>query len=128
MTPSEAVTTFRNARCIAVVGASRNPRKYGYKVFYHLERAGYEVYAVNPNCETIGSHPCHPDFHSLPVKPEAAVFITEPEVTTEMVKQALEYGVRCIWMQPGAVSAEAIALAEDAGAKTVHGRCVLVTI
>jgi len=124
----DAIETFKNARRIAVVGASRSPRKYGYKVFYHLERAGYEVYAVNPNCELIGSHKCYPDFDALPVEPAAAIFITPPEVTTKMVRRALDRGINSIWMQPGASSPEAITLAEGAGAAVVHGRCALITV
>ena len=31
----------------AVVGASRDPKKYGYQMYKDLKEAGYEVYPVN---------------------------------------------------------------------------------
>src|SRR5262245_56238490 len=42
-------------RRFAVVGASRDRDKFGYKVFRALKVAGYAVYPVNPNAELIDS-------------------------------------------------------------------------
>ncbi len=123
-----AIEDFRNARRIAVVGASRDPSKYGYKVFYHLERSGYEVYAINPNCSGIGSHPCYDGFDELPQPVEAAIFITPPPVTLEQADAALEHGIDLLWLQPGAADDTVLERVRKAGARLVHGRCALVTI
>lgn len=123
-----AIEDFRGARRIAVVGASRDPSKYGYKVFYHLERAGYEVYAINPNCSGIGSHPCYDDFNELPESVDAAIFITPPTATLKQVGAALEHGIDLLWVQPGAADDAVLERAREAGARLVHGRCALVTI
>jgi len=37
----------------AVVGASRNPMKYGHQVYKDLRNAGYTVYPINPNADKI---------------------------------------------------------------------------
>ena len=50
----ELIKEFLNKRNIfAVVGASRNPKKYGYQVYKDLKEAGYTVYPVNPNADEI---------------------------------------------------------------------------
>ncbi|MDI6704562.1 MAG: CoA-binding protein, partial [bacterium] len=51
----------------AVVGASRDPDKYGYQVYKDLKNAGYKVYPVNPNAEEILGNKCYPSLESLPV-------------------------------------------------------------
>jgi len=46
----ELIKAFLNRKNVfAVVGASRDPGKYGYKVYDDLKNAGYQVYPVNPN-------------------------------------------------------------------------------
>src|SRR3989338_8500347 len=43
--------SFFNPRSIAVIGASRNPRKFGHIIFRNL--VGKKVYPVNPGAEEI---------------------------------------------------------------------------
>jgi len=51
----------------AVVGASRNPEKYGHRVYRDLKEAGYTVYPVNPNADEVLGDKCYPKLESLPV-------------------------------------------------------------
>jgi len=44
----------------AVVGASRNPKKYGHQVYKDLRNAGYKVYPVNPNANEVLGDKCYP--------------------------------------------------------------------
>ena len=37
----------------AVVGASKDPEKYGHQVYRDLRNNGYRVYPVNPNADEI---------------------------------------------------------------------------
>jgi len=49
----ESIKVFLNKKNVfAVVGASRDPRKYGYQVYKDL-KCGYEVYPINPNAKEI---------------------------------------------------------------------------
>lgn len=49
-----AATDFLAARRIAVTGVSRTPGSHGGNVVYRrLRETGYEVFAVNPNAETV---------------------------------------------------------------------------
>lgn len=54
--------------------------------------------------------------------------ITPPNVTTNIVKQAIELGIRNIWLQPGSESQEALYLAKANGIDIIaNGPCVLVS-
>ena len=63
----ELIKKFLAARNIfAVVGASRDPQKYGHQVYQDLKKAGYVVYPVNPNADKILGEWCYPTLVDLP--------------------------------------------------------------
>jgi len=124
----EAITAFFRSKVVAVVGASRDERKYGFKVYRRLKSLGrYTVYPVNPRTDAIDDDRCFKNLAALPEPPDAVIFITPPPRTAAVMREALGLGVKTFWMQPGAEGPESIRLAEEAGANLVHGRCVLVT-
>ena len=124
---SELTRLLDEGNVFAVVGASRNPEKYGHKVFKDLLEAGYEVYPVNPKAEKILGRKCYPDLKSLPKRPDVVVFVVPPEVTRSLAGQCIELGVKFVWMQPGAESREAIRELEEAGVEVFHNVCIMIT-
>ena len=125
LSPVEEMLDEENV--FAVVGASRNPEKYGHKVFRDLLEAGYEVYPVNPRAEEILGHKAYKSLKELPKRPDVVVFVVPPAVTEQMAHQCVELGVRYVWMQPGAESEAAIRELEDAGVEVIHGACIMIT-
>jgi len=123
----ELIRAFLNKKNIfAVVGASRDPQKYGYQVYKDLKNAGYEVYAVNPNAEEILGDKCYPNLENLPVKPDVVDVVVPPKVTEDVVKICEKLGITKVWMQPGSESEKAIKFCEENGINLVHGVCVMV--
>jgi len=110
----------------AVVGASKNPKKYGHQVYRDLKEAGYRVYPVNPNAEEILGDKCYPNLESLPVKPDVVDTVVPPKVTEETVKACKALGIKNVWMQPGSESEKAIKFCEDNGIEVVYGVCVMI--
>lgn len=129
MLSEETVQAFLKARSLAVVGVSRDPEKYGYKVYRTLKDKGFRVLAVNPRAHEVDGDPAYPSLDALPEVPEAVVTVVPPEVTKGVVQQALDAGIRLIWMQPGSEHADAVALAEKQGATVVYGGpCIMVIV
>jgi len=123
----ELIRAFLNKQNIfAVVGASRDPKKYGYQVYKDLKNAGYEVYAVNPNAAKILGDKCYPNLENLPVKPDVVDIVAPPKVTEEVVKTCEKFRITKVWMQPGSESEKAIKFCEENGINVVHGVCVMV--
>ncbi len=110
----------------AVVGASRDPARYGYRIFTALLAAGYTAYPVNPSADEIAGHRAYASLADLPEKPGVVDTVVPPAVTRRIVEQAAEQGIGLIWMQPGSESDEAIALAEERGIRVVHHACAMV--
>ena len=110
----------------AVVGASRNSKKYGYQLYKDLKEAGYEVYPVNPKAEEILGDKCYPGLEYLPTKPDVVDIVVPPRVTEEIVRTCKRLGITKIWMQPGSESEAAIRFCDNNNIEVVHSVCVMI--
>lgn len=109
----------------AVVGASENKGKYGYKIYNRLKSLGYKVYPVNPNYEEINGDKCYVNLMSLPETPDVVNMVVSPKHGMKTVEEAAELGVKYLWLQPGTVNDELLNLAKEKGVETIQA-CVLV--
>lgn len=125
-TKEELIEEFVDQRVWAVVGASTNTEKYGYRVFRVLRGSGYTVYPVNPNCTEIEGVPCYPTVAALPERPAVVDLVVPPAVGLEVVRQCAAAGIERVWFQPGAESPENVALARAFGLKVVADACAMV--
>ena len=81
-TIKEAADEFLTSRRIAVTGVSRDAKGHGSNIVYQrLRQRGYEVFAVNPNAETVDGDPAYSDLRSIPGGVEAVVIGTRPDST-----------------------------------------------
>ncbi len=129
MTLQEQIDKFLSASAYAVVGASDDANKYGYKCYRCYLDDGRKVFAVNPNAKTVLGNPAFADLSSLPEIVESVTIVTPPAVTARVVDQAIAKGIPNIWMQPGAEHQEAIEKARANGLNVISGGpCILVTL
>ncbi len=127
MMDEELIKKFLDKKNIfAVVGASRNPKKYGYQLYKDLKEAGYEVYPVNPKAEEILGDKCYPGLKYLPSKPDVVDIVVPPRVTEEIVRTCKRLGITKIWMQPGSESEAAIRFCDNNNIEVVHSVCVMI--
>ena len=116
-------------RRFAVTGVSRDPEKYGYKVYRALKAAGYTVFAVNPNAETIDEEPCFPTLDNVPGPIDVVVTVTPPQITEETIRTAAHLKIPYLWMQPGSDSTAAYNLARSLSLQVISGGpCILVAV
>ena len=60
---------------------------------------------------------------------EHRLAVVDWRVVSDVVEQAVERGLRHLWMQPGAESDDAVRRAEEAGIDVIHGGpCLLVVL
>lgn len=112
----------------AVVGATQNKDKFGYRIFNRLNDAGYEVYPVNPFYSEIECSECYPSLKALPVIPDCVNMVVGPAKAAPFIEEAAELGIKRMWFQPGAFDDATIALAESKGISVVYYNCVLVEL
>ncbi|MDR3707807.1 MAG: CoA-binding protein [Capsulimonadaceae bacterium] len=123
------IDSILQARVVAVVGASRNPEKYGSIAYAALKAAGKRVLAVNPSAADVDGDPCYPSLTSLPVAPDAAVFVVPPSATEAGMTECAKLGIRNVWVQPGAEPDGIGELADRLGLEAVFGGpCIMVAL
>jgi predicted CoA-binding protein len=127
----EAADRFLTCRRIAVTGVSRNAGGHGSNTVYQRLRArGYEVFAVNPNAETVEGDPAYADLRSIPGGVEAVVIGTRPEHAEATIRECAELGISRVWMHrgpgPGSVSPVAATYGRGHGIEVIDGGCPLM--
>lgn len=91
----DPLRSFFCPRGVAVVGASRNPSKWGGRVVKYLQRYrfGGGIFPVNPSVDSIGDLPSYPSVASLPTEVDIAVIALPAEKTAESVEELGSKGI-----------------------------------
>ena len=127
----QAAEEFLSCRRIAVTGVSHAPQGHGSNVVYQrLRERGYEVFAVNPNAETVEGDPAYPDLRSIPGGVDAVVIGTRAERAQAAVEEAADLGITRVWMHrsvdAGSVLPEAVDFGRSMGMTVIDGGCPLM--
>jgi len=117
---------LRKKNIYAVIGVSRNPKKYGHRVYKDLKMSGYRVYPINPNADEILGDKCYHSLKELPERPDVVDIVVPPMITVDIVKECKELGIKKVWMQPGSESKKAINFCKENDINIIHGICVMV--
>ena len=120
---------FFEGNSFAVAGASARRHKYGNIIFRALLSRFKDVYPMNPIEEKIEGSRAYREIKLMPEVPCSLCIVTPPEVTLKIVEQAIEHGVRSVWLQPGTDNGLAAERARASGINVIDdGRCVLVEL
>jgi uncharacterized protein len=126
MTTKQAIDQFFTQQSFAIVGVSRNPKKFGAAIFKEMKSKGLRVFPVNPTTDKIEGVTCYPSLSALPEHTGGAVFVTKPGATEAALREAKEVGIDNIWIQQGASSSEAIRFCEQNGVNVIHHECIMM--
>lgn len=112
---------------IAIVGASNDPKKYGYKIIKHLSEKGFKnLYPINPNEQEILNFKVYSSLRNLSQKPDIINFVVPPNVTLNVLNEIKELGWDNVWFQPGSFDEQVIDKAKELGLNYVDGACIMV--
>lgn len=127
--PKDSIQDFLDGESFAVAGASTDRDKYGNKVLRVYMQHDRRVYPLNPKADEVEGLQAYADLAALPEPVHGVSLVTPPAVTEAVVQQAIDLGIRHLWMQPGAESEPAIELAAEHGLNVIHsGPCILVVL
>lgn len=88
----------------ALVGATTNQDKYGFRVLKDLANAGFNIVGVNPHYQEIEGIKIYPSLKEIPQKQDVIIFVVPPEVGLKVLDEVAELGINKVWFQPGAES------------------------
>ena len=106
---------LENSKTIAVVGLSGDPDRISFRVTRYMQEQGYRIIPVNPMIQEVLGEKSYPDLKSVPESIDMVNIFRRSELVPPVVDQAIEIGVKYIWMQDGVINPESAAKAEAAG-------------
>lgn len=115
-----------NVKTIAIVGISPKEDRPSYVVASYLKSKGYRILPVRPDGDTILGEKVYSNLMEIPKEIEVDlvdIFRKSDEVLP-IVEEAIQRGVKVVWMQEGVISPEAGMKAERAGLSVVMDRCI----
>lgn len=115
---------FDSSLTHAVIGASNNVDKYGFKILNHLIDIGVTCIPVNPKEKLILNLPVISSFKNLNVSC-VLVFLVPPKITFDIVKKAISLGFTKFWFQPGSFTDEILVYCDSKGVEFSAGVCLL---
>ena len=123
-TPAEIL---RDARTIAVVGASPRPGRPSHGVMRYLLEHGYRVIPVRPrDCEEVLGVPCVTSLGEIGEPVDLVDVFRRPEFCADVAREAVAAGAGAVWLQLGIVSPEARRIALEGGLDYVEDLCTAV--
>jgi uncharacterized protein len=126
MVTLKQINEFIASEPIAMVGVSRDPKKFGFAVFRELREKGLNVIPVNPHGGEIHQAQVYPDLKSLPSGVKGLIVVTPAAATAGVVKEARELGYKQIWIQQKSESKEAVAALAGSDINLITGQCILM--
>jgi uncharacterized protein len=123
----ERLRILRNAKSIAIVGASPNAARASYFVgTYLLQSSDYRVYFVNPMADEILGQKAYPDLASLPEVPDIVDVFRKGSDIPGVIDEVLAVGAKTIWVQLGIWNQDAAIYGESKGLTVVMDRCIKI--
>lgn len=123
------IKQFLSSTAFAVAGASKDRQKFGNKVLRCYLQHDKKVYPINPHEAILEGVTCVKLIADLPSDVNSLSIVTPPKVTEKLVQQAIDKGIKNIWMQPGAESDLAIENCKTHNINVIAGGpCILQTL
>jgi len=120
------IDNFVGSKRIAVVGMSRSGKKFGNMASKELQAKGYEIFPVHPEAKEIDGFTCYPDLKSLNGKVDGVWISIPPKNVSLVLEEAAEIGLKNIWLQQGAWSAEVQQTIDQLKLSVVSKKCIMM--
>jgi uncharacterized protein len=100
---------------IAVIGASTDRRKFGNKALRAFRAQGYTVVPIHPREAVVEGERAYANVLDYPGAIDEATVYVPPAVGLTVLPEIARKGIRTVWLNPGADSAEVVMRARELG-------------
>lgn len=123
----ERQAILRQARTIAIVGASDNPSRASYFVSTYLQaETSYDLWFVNPRLTELLGQQVYPSLADLPGEPDVVDVFRKASDLPQVAVEAIAADAKVLWLQLGLFDQDVADRATDAGLQVVMNRCLKV--
>ena len=111
---------------IALISASTNINKFGYKILTDLVSKDYDVIPVNNKEVEIEGRKVFKTVQEISDCPSIINFVVPPSIGFKITKDLVEKGYDNFWYQPGAESAEISEYLDSNKKNYIDDKCIMV--
>jgi predicted CoA-binding protein len=126
MTKKEAIFDFLSQKKFAIIGVSRNSRKFGNAILKDMRKKGYHLIPVHPEADKLEGEKCYKSLSDIPFPVDGAILNIKPDETEKVVEDINSAGIKRVWMQQGSGSKKAIEYCINYGISVISGECIFM--
>lgn len=126
MSTKQSIEEFLKQSPIAVVGISRDNKKFGNLAFRELKKRGFNLIPVHSEINEFEGATCIGEIGELPSSVNALFISAKPDKAVVAIRQAAAHGIRHIWIQQGSMAPELSKTIEESGLDVITGKCILM--
>ena len=115
------------SQTVAVIGASRDRRKYGNKALRAFQEQGYTVIPVNTHEAEVEGHRAYRSVLDIPGSVDIATLYVPPASGLRVVEEIARKGISEVWLNPGADAEEVVARGRALGLHIIQA-CSIIAI
>jgi len=123
-TKKELINNFFESKKFAMAGVSRNDKKFGNAIFKELIKKDFEIIPVNPNAQEIDGIKCYASVEQLPDEINSLLIATPKKETDNVLRQAINKGIKNIWVQQMSETTETLKIAEEYQKEIIYNKCI----
>jgi predicted CoA-binding protein len=112
----------------ALVGATPDESKYGYKILMLLKEKGYTVYGINPKYDEINGVKIYNSLMELPEKVDAVNVLVNPNISGMVLDDIVKCKIDNVWFQPGSYNPQVLNKAKESELNIVFHECLYVEL
>ncbi len=128
MNKKQSIEKFLAPKKMAIAGVSGNTKKFGYQIFQELKQNGFDLCPINPKFEEIDSVKTYKSVVDIPSDYEKLYIVTPKTETDAIIKQAVEKGIKHIWVQQMSNTKESTQLAIDNNVELIEKECMFMFV
>jgi uncharacterized protein len=123
--PETIKKILEETKTIAVVGLSSDAMRPSFDVSRYMQSQGYRIIPVNPHETEVLGEKAYAKLEDVPDKIDLVNIFRRPTEAGQFVDQAIELGIKAVWLQDGVIDVPAAKRAQDAGLDVVMDDCLL---
>jgi uncharacterized protein len=118
---------LKDAKTIALVGASPNPSRPSHNVMRYLLAQGYRVFPVRPlDGDQVLGVPCVASLAEIDEPIDLVDVFRREEALAGHAREAVDAGAKALWLHLGLRSPQARRIATEAGLDYVEDLCTAI--
>ncbi|RKW24139.1 CoA-binding protein [Candidatus Gracilibacteria bacterium] len=114
---------------VALFGASAREESLALKLQIRLQKEGIQIFPINPRYPEINGTACYPSFEEVYKEGQRVdlfVFMTNPQLTLDLLSNNLKFGVKKVWFQPGTFDDEVLEFCRENGLDFNTEHCMII--